>query len=113
MALELTVPGIEPTTCLVMLVKRQQGHLAMASGMPHLHAHQALCGLAVDDGEVLGEIDDEDLPVLQDFNICPACSAAFAADLRPAMLARASQVSSQPPPCMERLYIEANQLPLF
>ncbi|MBM5458917.1 hypothetical protein H8F21_15225 [Pseudomonas sp. P66] len=100
---------------LVMLVKHQQVHLAMASPLPALRARLILCRMPVADSEVLGEVDDDDLAVLQDFNICPGCAAAFVADLRQGMLARvrASQLSTQPPQCVERLVYEANQLSLF
>lgn len=100
---------------LVMLVKQQQVHLAMARTFPTLRARLVLCRLPVADSEVLGEVDDEDVAVLQDFNICRACAAAFVSDLRQGMLARvrASQIASQPPQCSERLTYEENQLSLF
>lgn len=100
---------------LVMLVKRQKVHLAMARPMPKLKARLILCGLPVDDGEVTGEVDHDDFAVLQDFTICPLCSGTFAAELRDGLLSRvrATQLASQPPPCQERRTFEANQLSLF
>lgn len=100
---------------LVMLVMHKHVHLAMARPEPALSARLTLCDLPVAGSEVICTVEDEDLPVLQDFTICTSCAGAFAANLREGMIARAkaSGQSGLPPQCLERIYIEANQLSLF
>jgi hypothetical protein len=100
---------------LVMLVMHKHVHLAMARPAPPLSARLTLCDLPVAGSEGICTVEDEDLPVLQDFTICISCARAFAANLRDGMIARAkaSGQSGLPPLCQERIYLEANQLSLF
>lgn len=100
---------------LVMLVIHKHVHLAMTPAAAALSARLTLCDLPVAGSEVVCTVEDEDLPVLQDFTICTSCAGAFAANLREGMIARA-KASAQPglpPQCLERIYFEANQLSLF
>lgn len=98
-----------------MLVMHKHVHLAMARPAPALSPRQTLCDLPVAASEVICTVEDADLPVLQDFTICTSCAAAFAANLREGMIARAkaSGQSGLPPQGVERVYFEANQLSLF
>lgn len=98
-----------------MLVMHKHVHLAMARPEPELSARLTLCDLRVAGSEVICTVEDEDLPVLQDFTICTSCAGAFAANLREGMIARAkaSGQPSLPLQCLERIYVEANQLSLF
>ena len=106
----------QPTTAtLVMLVKDQRVHLALAERAPLLVAPASLCAEQLSGGEVIGVVADEDLALLQDLTICVKCSARYLRELRGELSARVEGgpgATADPISVAERLF-QSCQMPLL
>jgi len=109
-------PATQPTDAkLVMLVKDQRAHLALADRAPFLAATHSLCEEPLAGDEIIGLVSDEELPVLQNLTICVACSSRYLRELRDTLLARANaapDAQALPVAVSERLF-QARQIRLF
>lgn len=100
---------------LVMLVKDQRAHLALAERAPFLAVNRALCEEPLVGNEVIGVVSDEELPVVQNLTICIACSSRYLREIRDSLLEKvqsATDSHSQPIAVSERLF-RAKQIRLF
>ena len=73
---------------LVMLVKDQRAHLALAERGPFLAATRALCEEPLAGDEGIGLVPDDELPLVQTLTVCVACSSRYLRELRDPLLAK-------------------------